>query len=61
MPDGWKQDERKRGKKTKPDKMETKANQPRGRKSSHHSELAGDLRETENKFEQMTEYRLKMV
>ena len=28
---------------------------------THSSELAGDLRETENKFEQMTDYRLKMV
>ena len=28
---------------------------------THHSELAGDLRDTENKFEEMTDYRLKMV
>ena len=28
---------------------------------THHSELAGDLRDTENKFEQMTDMRLKLV
>ena len=28
---------------------------------THHSELAGDLREIENKFEQMTDMRLKLV
>ena len=28
---------------------------------THHSEMAEDFRETENRFEEMTDYRLKMV
>ena len=28
---------------------------------TQHSELAGDMSDVENKFEEMTDYRLKMV
>ena len=67
LPDGWKV-EKKRGEKRKADS--TTAGEKRGKKRikgvmfiphTHHSELAGDMRTSENHFEEVTDFRVKMV
>ena len=65
LPEGCKE-ERKGGKKRKrePDDGKKKRKKVKGVMfipHTHHSEMAEDFRETENKFEEMTNYRLKMV
>ena len=66
MPEGWRQD-KKRGEKRKSTGEEGGKRKRKKVKGvmfvthTHHSELAGEFRETENKLEEMTDMRLKMV
>ena len=65
LPNGWKREDERRGTKRKSESTITsKRKRVKGvmfLPHTHHSELAGDMRTTENHFEETTGFRCKMV